>query len=248
MIAPLRTFRAHRVSGDVGLTLVELLVVMVVMSVICGAVAAIFSATLRTTGATSTKLDQGNQARVAMEAMTRVLRTVVVPVQLSDNCDGCTDAFIEGKPFEVAFYADIDNEDNNVGPSRVLLSTSASGTLTETIQPPDPDSVSSGNFTWSGQNDPTCTAGAAGCLKRRTVLADGVKQDATKPMFTYYAYNTGATLTGTLGPADMRNVDAIDIVITLSLPDRSPVAPTTYVSRVALSNIDVYVVDHEDGD
>jgi len=239
--------RRRRCRDDSGLTLVELLVVMIVMTVIVGAVAAIFTATLRTTSATSTKLDEGNEGRVALEAVSRALRTVVVPVQLSEGCATCTDAFISGSPFSVAFYADLDNDDNKIGPSRVTIGASAGGTLTEVIQPPDPASVSSGNFTWSGQNDPSCVPLASGCLKRQLLLADGVQQGASAPLFTYYPENSGTPLVGTLTSDQMKDVDSIDLILTIALPNRGAVVPTTYVNRVALSNIDVYIADKQGG-
>jgi hypothetical protein len=180
--------------------------------------------------------------------MTRALRTAVVPVQLSDGaCGSCTNAFISGGPFSVSFYADIDNPGNTVGPSQVVFAVDAAGHLTETIQPPDPSSVASGNFSWTGTNVPTCTPGAAGCLKRRMGLADGVQQNPAKPLFSYYPYGSNTPLTGTLDADQLKNVDAIDVVLSVKLPTKNVVVPTQYVERIALSNVDVYVTDQQGG-
>jgi prepilin-type N-terminal cleavage/methylation domain-containing protein len=232
----------HAVGGnrESGFTLTEMLVSAIVIALISAMVSTVIITTVRQTQVTATRNTQGNQARVAMEAISKALRLTVVPIEVSDNCTLCTNAFIQGTGSSVSFFADINNPaPGNVGPSEVVFAVDASGVLTETLQPPDANSVGSGNFQWTGANVPTCTPGAIGCLKKVSFLASGVKTSTT-PLFTYYAYGTTTPLT-TIGPADLSSIDSIDVQITVQLPNRPAVAPTVLVERLALSNVDVYV-------
>jgi prepilin-type N-terminal cleavage/methylation domain-containing protein len=233
-----RCIRRDAGDREAGFTLTEMLVSAIIIAMISAMVSVVVVTTVRQTQVTATRNTQGNQARVAMEAISKALRTTVVPIEVSDNCALCTNAFIQGTASSLSFYADINNPGGIIGPSEVAFTVSASGVLTETIQPPNANTVVSGNFAWTGQNDPTCTPGAVGCLKKVTFLASGVK--TTTPLFTYYPYGTTTPET-TIAAADLSDIDSIDVQITVQLPNRPVVVPTVLVERIALSNIDVYV-------
>ena len=171
-----------------------------------------------------------------MESMSRLLRTAVLPSSLA-TCTSCgaQAAFIQGSAFKVAFYANIDNGGNTVGPSQVVFSVDASGTLTQTVQPPDPGSASVG-YTWT-----PCTIGATGCQLRQTVLATGV-QTTGQPLFTYYAFGSQTPMTGTLTAAQLSNVDAVDILLTSTLSaSTGATGPVTFVQRISLPNVDTVI-------
>src|SRR5690348_16728808 len=163
----LRSFRAARARTDAGFTLAELLSVMVIMGVLGTAVSTLFISSIKTTQSTSTRLDQANAGRIAMDTITRVLRTAVMPASLASCSPSCGSqaAFIQGSAYKVAFYADIDNPDNAVGPSQVTFSVDASGNLIETVQPADAGSAATG-YTWT-----PCTYRAPGCSLRQSLLA-----------------------------------------------------------------------------
>jgi prepilin-type N-terminal cleavage/methylation domain-containing protein len=224
----------HR-RNDAGFTLAELLVSMLVLGILLTAVSGLFFANLKSTQTTSVRLKQTNQARTAMESISRILRTAVLPSSLASctNC-GATAAFIQGSASKVSFYANIDNGGNVVGPSQVVFDVDAAGTLTQTVQPPDPGSAAVG-YTWT-----TCTVGAPGCLMRRTVLATGV-QTSGQPVFTYYAFGSQTPMSGDLTATQLANVDAVDIQVTTKLPGASGAGPVTFVQRVSLPNVDTVI-------
>ncbi len=222
-------------NRDGGFTLAEVLVAMLTLGILLTAVSALFFANLKSTQTTSVRVKQTNQTRLAMESMSRILRTAVLPSSLASctNC-GATTAFIQGSAFRVAFYANIDNGSNAVGPSQVVFAVDANGTLTQTVQPPDPGSASVG-YTWT-----TCTLGAPGCSLRQTVLATGVRMSGD-PLFTYYAFGSQTPMTGTLTATQLSNVDAVDIELSTELQGGRTSAPVTLIQRVALPNVDTVI-------
>lgn len=233
LIATRRAIRAH---VDAGFSLAEVLVVMLVMGILGSAVSALFIASIKTTESTSARLNQENSDRTAMDVMSRALRTAVLPSSLascSPTC-GATAAFIQGSAFKVAFYADIDNPNNTVGPSQVTFTVDASGNLMETIQPADAGSASTG-YTWT-----PCTYGTAGCALRKKLLATGVITSGAN-LFTYYSYGSTTPITGNLTATQLANVDAVDLVLSVHQSTAKSVTPTTYVNRVALPNVDTVV-------
>jgi len=225
-----RKIRAWFAASEAGFTLVELLVTMLVMGIIFAALPFIVSSTTRLTAANSTRLQSMTQARVSVESAARLLRTAVVPKQL--GADSGDSAFIQGDDFHVQFYADINNPDNSVGPSRVTLKVD-NGTLVQIVQPPDQPVVNY-DYQWSD-----CVVGATGCTKRQTTLATDVQMSAA--VFTYYmpdANGVDHVLTGQQ-PYDadaLGTVDAIEITVTVGKHASSPIAADTYISRVALLN------------
>jgi prepilin-type N-terminal cleavage/methylation domain-containing protein len=236
-----RTAAAVRRAKDreSGFSLAEVLVVMLVMGILGTAVSALFITSIRATTATSKRLDQSNAGRTAMDTITRALRTAVLPSSLA-NCPvtqptcGSTDAFIQGGPFLVQFYADIDNPNNTIGPSQVTFSVDANGNLLETLQPPDPGSATTG-YTWTA-----CVYKAPGCSLRENLLATNVVTTG-KSLFTYYVYGSTTPVTGNLSGSQLRNVDSVDVILNVTSKNSKTIAPTTYVNRVALPNVDTVV-------
>lgn len=229
--------RIRRGRGDQGFSLPELLVSMVVSSIVIAGLATIFEADVRTSAVTSTRLDQTNDARVAVEAMSRNLRAAVMPSQLLDTTN-IDNAFISGGPTWVTFYADLDNAAGNVGPSRVTIclvgggSSCAGGTagqLVETIQRPNNPPPADPQY---------CTPGPL-CPVNMRVLASGVL--SSTPIFKYYD-SLGNPLSGVLAAADLANVDSMSIDISVQRTNAfgalGKVAPSEYVDVVQMPNHD----------
>ena len=154
------------------------------------------------------RLTDINSARLAVSAMSRSLRTAMLPSQLDDNTSNVTAAFIQGGPTPVSFYADINNPvtlptsgNTRYGPSQVTY-TVAGGVLTQTVQPPNQHDVSDNNYQY-------CTPGTAGCVVYTTILARRSTPPTTKPLFVYYDA-TGTPL-GALTASNLDDVDSIDI-------------------------------------
>ena len=227
---------AARRKDDSGVTLPELSVTILVLTVLMGSLVAMVTAGVRVSTGVKERLDQSNTATIAMERMSRNLRTAVLQSQLTSACviTACTDsAFLVGSPTSVQFYADVDNPGNSVGPSRVTYSL-ASGVLSETVQKPDSPTPDAAGYHY-------CTNGTGGCVVRSTVLATDVQ--TTTAVFTYYtaaapttamAMGTGGVLTA----AQLKTVDSIDLSLQVVSAGGSPVLGASLYERVALPNAD----------
>ena len=237
----MRIIRSHRaaVRGDEGVTLAEMSVTMLVLGMLVAALGAMVISGERITAGVKERLDQSNSATIAMQRMSRNLRTAVLQSQLTTACiiSACTDsAFLVGSPSQVSFYADVDNPKNSVGPSRVTYTVTA-GTLVETVQKPDSPVPDATGYHY-------CTIGTGGCTARTTTLAIGVQ--TTTPVFAYYtaaAPTTAMTMGtgGVLSSAQLKTVDSIDITLQVLLPGGPAVGGATMVQRVALPNADSVV-------
>ena len=248
MIGIRRVARARATQED-GLTLIEMIVSMVIMSVILGAVSTIFLATTRAVNANQHRLSQGNQARVAIESLSRALRQAVLPSQDVGNgtCVAvggggvCLSAFIQGTPTSLQFYSNIDNPvlhatsgSNNSGPRKVSYTIDGSNNLVQVIQQPDTHAWDDYNWSYS-----SCSTVPANC--RSSILASNVKLVGGDPLFTYY--QDDVKLTGSSFDADaLKRVNGIDIELSVEENGHaSGSAPTTYIQRVALQNVDTYI-------
>ena len=232
--------RAARVASrsDDGVTMAELTVTTLLMGVVTIAITGMVVTSMRVEAGVKERLDQSNAATIAMQRMSRNLRTAVLQNQLATTCTAaCLDsAFLLGGPTSVQFYADVDNPKNTIGPSRVTYSV-VGGVLTETVQKPDSSVPDTSGYHY-------CTAGTTGCVIRTEILATGVQ--TTTDVFTYYtaaAPSTGMVMgTGNvLSAAQLKTVDSIDITLSIVLPGGANVGGATMVQRVALPNADSVV-------
>jgi prepilin-type N-terminal cleavage/methylation domain-containing protein len=225
------TDRVARRGTDRGLGLVEVLVAMALSSIVLATCATLFLSSMRTTTGTSARLEEINDGRVAISAMGKALRTAILPSQLFDTTSTAEAAFIEATPTSIRFYANLNNDSNTVGPSKVSFSV-VSGQLRESVQKPlafDPDNP---KFIYCS----TCTG-------PYTVLARGVLLTGA-PIFTYYDA-LGNTLTGaTLTLDQLEIVDSVDISVTVAKRGVGGNG-STFVLRVALPNHDAVMRESE---
>ena len=213
--------------SDEGVTLIEMVVVIAILSGVLAMVMTVIIAAQKNVNGSSARLDQIQQGKVAMESMSKTLRTAVRPSQLNATCIGCDQAaFLQGNARSVQFYANINNPANIVGPSRVSYTVSNSGVLTETLQAPNVHSATDYNYQY-------CTPGP-GCTVTSRVLARGVS--LSKTMFTYYDASNNTFSTLPLASTDLPRVDSIDIIVNVS--SSAQVSSTTFTQRVTLPNAD----------
>jgi prepilin-type N-terminal cleavage/methylation domain-containing protein len=226
MIETLRRVRSRAARNDDGLTLVEMLSTLVIMGVLTSIISAMFITSMRAMHDNGIRLDQVNTGRTAMDTMTRVIRTSVLPSSLASCSGPCGPgaAFLTAAPTTMSFYADIDNANNAVGPTQVSIWVDASGNLFESLQRPDPGSAVTG-YTWTTAS-----------LKHTILLAKGVQ---TTNLFTYYQFGSSTPYTTVIGTS-LANVDAVDILLKVDLPNTKASA-TTYVQRVSLPNVDTII-------
>ncbi len=217
----------HLKRSDEGVTLIEMVVVIAILSGVLAMVVTVIIAAQKNVNGNSARLDQIQQGKVAMESMSKTLRTAVRPSQLNATCTGCDQAaFLQGNARSVQFYANINNPANILGPSRVSYTVDNSGVLTETLQAPNAHAATDYNYQY-------CTPGP-GCTVTSRVLARGVSLNQT--MFTYYDASNTTFSTLPLASADLPRVDSIDIIVNIS--SSAQVSATTFTQRVTLPNAD----------
>jgi prepilin-type N-terminal cleavage/methylation domain-containing protein len=211
---------------DGGYTMMELVVVVMILGIVLAMVQTTLILTQRTVAGSGARVDQTQQARVAIDSITKVLRTAVLPSQLNGTgSSSSAAAFTQGTKTSVQFYANINNDSNIVGPSQVSYNVDSSGTLTEKIQPPDAHAAGNYNYLY------TCTT----CATTRVLARHA---STTQAMFTYYT-KTGATITDTvLSAADLSSVDSVDVVVMVKASANQTIQATTLYERVTLPNAD----------
>lgn len=223
----------HR-GDQSGFTLIEMVVVIGILGAVLAMVQSASIWAFKDVGANATRLDQAQQGKTGIEAMSKVLRTAVLPSKLSATCGGCDlSAFLEGTTNRVSFFANVNNPNNTIGPSKASYTVDPAdpkGTLVEVIQPPDPHAITDTNYQYCVPSAPACTT------DRTRVVAYGVTGLTT--LFTYYD-ELGAVLSPPLDAVGLTQVDSVDIVLTVK---RSPtVKGTTLTQRVRLPNADAVV-------
>ena len=231
MIARVRKLHS-RLRRDEGFTIIEMIVVISILGVVLAMVQQTTIMAQKDVSSNSSRLDQLQQSKVAMESLSKVLRTSVLPTQLEGSCPTCDDAaFITGDARNVSFYANINNDSNVIGPSQVsytLATTGATaGDLTEYVHGPNPHAATDHNYQY------TCTVATTGCVIRSRVLAHHV--DTTQALFTYYDAS-GAVITPPLNVTTLPLVDSIDVVIKVRASKFVPAV--TLTERVTLPNAD----------
>ena len=75
--------------SDQGVTLIEMVVVIAILSGVLAMVMTVIIAAQKNVNGNSARLDQIQQGKVAMESMSKTLRTAVRPSQLNATCIGC---------------------------------------------------------------------------------------------------------------------------------------------------------------
>lgn len=234
----MRRLRQLRTS-DAGVTLTELIVVLIVSSIIAVLTTTLVIGVQNTNQQNVVRQDQIDSGRTATEAMARTLRASVKPNQISTTCgSGCTaDAFLQATRFRVQFYANIDNPGNTVGPSRVSYTVVETGPdagdLIETVQVPNSPTPSASGYQY-------CAEGSAGCaprITRRVIARDVV---VTGPaLFRYFDEVGQEMIPGTvssLATDQLRRVLAVEITTTIQNTEAGSTKPTTYIQRIMAPN------------
>jgi len=250
----IRWFRDRGASGERGTTLVELMVTMAIFTVVIVAITQLSINFQRASAMTANRQEQVDIGRTSVETMTSVLRTSVMPSQLSNSCSitVCTqDAFVAAQPYSVQFYANYRNPGNTIGPSRVTYTVSPAeaggATITQKIQRPDSPAPGASGYLY-------CAAEAIGasapCKARLTtvVLAHDIVTTTGTPTFTYYD-NYGVQLvvgtSGSLTTDQLKRIAAIELTVTSHVTQGVQAQPTTYIQRVTLPNAQAVIRNTE---
>ncbi len=254
--------RALAGKPDRGTTIVELTIVMLVLGIIVAATATLAIGFTYTNAKNTNRQDQIEDARTATERLSQTLRTAVKPSQLIAACSvacGDIDAFMQGKDTSVAFYANIDNAGNKVGPTRVTYTVGTSGVdtgvLTEAAQTPTDADPSTPGVVDPGHDgyvycDATAVLATQECRKHLTtrVLARGVQ--TSKPVFKYYGPDGSRLSTSVTGLTtdELSQVLAVELVVTVETTNARKPVPTTYIQRITLPNAQAVLQQGNDED
>lgn len=240
-----------------GTTLVELNVTMIVLSVVVLATMTLIIGFERSNATNTSRQEQIDTARFSVETISKTIRTAAKPVQISGACSPSMcpqDAFLLGADFGVQFYANLNNERGSVGPSRVTYTVATSGPtagqLIETVQSPDPGGPTLTGFAYCPATSPSASVD---CRQRYSsrVLAEGVLTQTGAPIFAFYTKGSDvrldpAALGGTLDGAEMERVVAVEIALNVQAPNATRAAPTQYIQRVMLPNVQAMIRQQED--
>lgn len=238
MIAGRRRGGRRRVR-DRGYQLVEVVVAMSITLLIGGMVSSFVVYANRQASANYTRLADVDQARVGLDALTRVIRTAVQPAQLQSGCSSClgeastSTALTYAKTDRIQLFSNIGDP---TGPFLVTFiaapDTNGTAVLTQRIQRPDVGSAP--NFTYS-----SCTAGTPGCLITTRTLVRGLTWPLPKSIFTY-RNNAGTAYTlaagGQLTTDQLLSVDSIDVSLPVKSPNKVGAGPMSAETRIALPN------------
>lgn len=246
--------RATSRVRDAGMTMTEMLVVMLIFGIVVAATTTITISMSRTNGQNIARQDLVDEARTAVERISKTTRTAVKPSQLLSNCvSSCADvdAFLQGTPTSMKFYANLDNEGNLVGPSQVTYTIATSGpdagVLIEKVQVPDPiPPGSTSGYVY-------CNAEAAGassaCRERLTVrrLAEDVDTSGASVFQYFKGYGDRLTAGATgLSAGDLEKVVGIEINLTVRSASTTAPQPVTYIQHVTLPNAQAVMQQGED--
>ena len=231
-----------RRRDDAGMSLTELLVTMMIMSVVVIAATSLAIGFARTNAANVTRQDQIDTARMTSESMSKLIRAAVKPSQLTTSCAGCVaDAFIKAEPFVVQFYANINNPGNSVGPSRVTYTVASTGPqageLVENVQRPDSNIPTGSGYQYCDATAPGATADCKARLATRVVARDVVTAEG--PLLKYYD-EAGLLMTppvgGSLSASELERVLSIELSVRIQADAAYQAGSTTYIQRIMLPN------------
>jgi type II secretory pathway pseudopilin PulG len=171
-----------RLRDERGFTLIELLVSMLIGIVVLGAIMGLTEVAGRASGRTSDRVEVAQRARLAMERITRQLRSQVC-------LDSTTYPILSGTDDSITFHADYDSVPLFRPQKRVLTYDPAgTGKLTEVVY----DSTTSTGPPWAFPGSPTRTFDVATHVGRigTTPFLRYYAPDSTTPMTTPLSTNT----------------------------------------------------------
>jgi Tfp pilus assembly protein FimT len=233
MAAIRRWLSARELRADDGFTLAELLVTVALTTLVAGFTFTLLIQGVRSTGSTSVRQDNAGQGRVAIEAISRNLRTAIAPALYRDmSCSaGCaaTTALTAADGGSVTFYANLGGV--AAPPSRITYAATGT-TLMETVQAATVGANSTYSF---------CTPSATCAVRTRTLVRGIVPPTAAQPLFTYYRDGvspTALTLSAPATAAELTAVDSVDVLLKVRTSTKWGTPATTVAMRIALPNAD----------
>jgi hypothetical protein len=239
MIARLRA--PDRRTADDGGSLAELLVAMGLFTLLTLVITVTSVLGYRISANLANRTDNATQGQLATDAVSKVLRTAILPDQLTEvSCVDCADtAIVQATRTQVSFYANL-GATSVVGPSLVTLrvvqdtrATQTSGQLVQTLQPPT--DLGGGKYTF-------CNPATAGCAVQTRVLTRGLAWPAVS-FLAYYNFSGTEITSATFSSADLASVASVEVNLAIQVVKGQARYPaTTVIKRVRLPNSDINVL------
>jgi Tfp pilus assembly protein PilW len=171
---------AARLRSESGQTIVEMLTALAIGSIVLFGVVTVFTTALTNSAKVTDRVDAAQRARLALDRMQTVLNSQVCMTNPAASqppvVPGTSDAN------QVTFFADLGDETFTPAQYRFAYSATAH-TVTESYWAP----IVSGNTTTFATNPTTA----------KVIAYDVAPQDASTPIFRYYAYTTTGAPTPT---------------------------------------------------
>lgn len=226
------------------MTLAELLVAMAVFTILLTGVGATAVLVIRTTSALENRLDNSTQSQVAVDGVSKVLRTAVLPKQATElACPTCAEtALVQATRTRVRFYANL----NTVGSAPLLVTlelvrdthaAQASAQLVQRTQQPIVNTASQ-SYSYCDPTSPTCPV-------QTRVLARGLAWPLVDTLY-YYNSDGGLIPEASVGSTDLPQVTTVEVTLrvqTVRGNDRYRAA--TVYKRIRLPNAEVNVLEED---
>jgi len=224
----------RRLREEDGMTLTEMLVAMVIMTIVCLVTFGLVEVVMKKTGDIASRTDTTQRARTAMDQITRQLRSQVCAYRSDKTTDGfdmnAARSLESASPTQLSVFVDFSDESAKLAPELHTLTWAPdanqagkaypTGTITEKVV----------KGTWTTDNKVTYTYGTATLQAANTSTRQLLTNVAplyyldgsakTKPViFRYYEYSSTTSAfdaelgtSGTaLAPADLVDVAKINI-------------------------------------
>jgi type II secretory pathway pseudopilin PulG len=168
----MRRLAAH-LRSESGTTLVEMLTALVIGSVVLFGVVTVFTTALTSAAKVNDRVDAAQRARLALDRMQTVLNSQVCLTNPGASQPPVVPATSDAN--QVTFFADLGDETYTPAQYRFAYDATAR-TLTESY--------------WAPIVSGTSTTFATTPTTSRVIAYDVAPQDASTPIFRYYAYTT----------------------------------------------------------
>nr|WP_244928633.1 hypothetical protein [Nocardioides sp. W7] len=224
------------------MTLAELLVAMAVFTILLAGVGATSVLVIRTTSTLENRLDNATQTQVAVDGVSKVLRTAVLPAQATElACPTCAEtALVQASRTRVRFYANL----NTVGSAPLLVTLelerdpSAAQPSAQLVQRTQQPIVNTAAESYS-----YCDPAAPTCQVRSRVLARGLPWPLVD---TLHYYNSEGALIPepTVGSTDLPMVTTVEVSLRVqTVRGNARYRAATVYKRVRLPNAEINVLE-----
>jgi Tfp pilus assembly protein FimT len=200
---------------DAGITLSELLISMMIMSIVLVVCSALMVSTVRYHRMAAGKVDTHADSRILMLSLTRDLRVATA----IDQIGGSITTFEAANPYDMTFYAG-----GNGAPTKVTYGVDGTSSCLRRTTVPGVKNVATGVISYP-------TSGT------KTNCVSSGKVATVNPIFVYNKVPNGAgdVVPATL-PGEIALIGNVTITLSITSPTRPEVAPTDVTQTVTLVN------------